>query len=749
MTTLNDSKERFTEPNNYGRPTIDPGVEVPSNTVVSETTAGLAAAAGVATTYSRGDHTHGSPAAYVAPVFAGTTPGDVPTSSGGVVTFLRADGAWATPPSFGASTAGYATASGGGTINFLRADGTWAAPPGGGISSLTAGVIPVADAGTSLVDSRITQVATGYSLVLGPGLTTDAGLVLYGSTTLGSVLQAFDTVGGTYSSPLCLRGGGTSTAYVKIEGTTVEVSKSLVVNGWSRLAEFALTLTNGANVNLPVASLGTHVRVTGPTASFSIGGFDGGADGAELVVYNSTDQAMTIKNQDPATTAVNRIITHTDADLVLPVNTSVARFIYNATDARWVLASTSAAGQYLGAIGFVPYQSLGGYLTASTLYHNAALNTFGFAAAAPLTTVDVGGTTGVRSSAWALANGLNSNMAAPTTSFAVVTAPTAVFSLGGIVSGVGENGKTLVIFNYSGFTLTIKHENTSSTAANRIVCPGEVDLTVASFSSVELRYYGAGTNRWLVTAISRQPAVGADGYVQFASGGHLTSDEGFQLAGTGTGMYLQLGTDLILARKTATTLQLGPSLATVAARKITGQSTRGGTDSNLRGGKFSSGGGAGTGTGGGGDTSLVTALPGAFGSTQNAYIDRMVYASLPVPLTNTVATEVATVSGPDLTGSGGILYYTVYATDGTDAQTRRGSAAWAAVVKAGVATVELGGIVETKAVSAGTLAVAVTAVGVSGGVSLRLAATTSLTPTTLEAWISMSQDGRWTMTTIG
>jgi hypothetical protein len=39
------------------------GAGVPSNTVTAETTFGVAPAAGAATTYSRGDHTHGSPAA--------------------------------------------------------------------------------------------------------------------------------------------------------------------------------------------------------------------------------------------------------------------------------------------------------------------------------------------------------------------------------------------------------------------------------------------------------------------------------------------------------------------------------------------------------------------------------------------------------------------------------------------------------------------------------------------------------------
>lgn len=95
--------------------------------------------------------------------FSGGAPGAVPTSPGGTVNYLRADGGWATPPGTGAPTsrqinttapltgggdltadrtlavsaftsgsAGVVPASGGGTTNFLRADGNWVAPSGGG-----------------------------------------------------------------------------------------------------------------------------------------------------------------------------------------------------------------------------------------------------------------------------------------------------------------------------------------------------------------------------------------------------------------------------------------------------------------------------------------------------------------------------------------------------------------------------------------------------------------------------------------
>ena len=60
----------------------------------------------------------------------GANIGLVPASPGGVTSFLRADGAWASPPQFSITAPGYAPVSPGTTTQFLRADGFWAVPPG-------------------------------------------------------------------------------------------------------------------------------------------------------------------------------------------------------------------------------------------------------------------------------------------------------------------------------------------------------------------------------------------------------------------------------------------------------------------------------------------------------------------------------------------------------------------------------------------------------------------------------------------
>lgn len=97
-----------------------------------------------------------------------------------------------------------------------------------------------------------------------------------------------------------------------------------------------VAVVNGANADVSLTGAGGFVKLTGPTGAFSISGFTGGVDGRELKVYNSTTQAMTITN-DATSTAGNRIITKTAADVVLAARQSSATFLYDSSQSRWIL----------------------------------------------------------------------------------------------------------------------------------------------------------------------------------------------------------------------------------------------------------------------------------------------------------------------------------------------------------------------------------------------------------------------------
>lgn len=107
-----------------------------------------------------------------------------------------------------------------------------------------------------------------------------------------------------------------------------------------------IAVANGANNNVAVTS--GKVRLTGPTGAFSITGIAAPVDargdvidGAELLLLNTTAQALTLSNLNSGSTATNQITTLTGADVVLPSRTSFARLTYDATSSTWILTDHS------------------------------------------------------------------------------------------------------------------------------------------------------------------------------------------------------------------------------------------------------------------------------------------------------------------------------------------------------------------------------------------------------------------------
>lgn len=731
---LKDSKDRLTDCIYFGDPlsaSVGSGF-VPTNRTIS-TTAPLAGGGDLSANRT-----------LTVDTFAGSTVGVVPASLGGVVTFLRADGTWATPPTFGTATVGYATASGGGTTNFLRADGTWAVPPGTTIAGLTANFLTVATGATSIGDSRIEQITQGFQFY---GVYTSAGdfrslQVVYDAVNARYTIAPYDVSGVPHFTTLLLRGQGSS-AYLEMNTDRMDVV------GATYFREVAITLANGLNsdIVLPVPRMSHWHLIVGPTAAFSIGGItktpSAPVDDSEtLVIHNTTAQIMTIVNESLSSSANHRITTGTGANVVVPASQGSVTLIWSEGYSRWVLVSTYPAAQPTRTLGYVPYQNSAGNLGDSTLFYDSTNNRYGFATATPKATVDINGTLATRSYTQVAGAGLNSNLPAPTASVCLMS-PAGNYSVGGFVALSGEAGKRLTIRNASTRVMTIVNEDASSTAANRITTGTGANFVMpAAPCSVDL-IYDSVTSRWIVTNTSPFVAAGANMQVQYNVAGVLTGDTGLTVAGTGAALSVTLGTDVVLSRKAARHLEMGTPASTTGAQIFTGQSSIGGVTSNKAGGTLSIGGGAGTGTAGGGNTVLMTAYQGVSGNTQNTFAERMFYAASTKDLTDSTPVTVLEVSVDTETGAGGTFYYTIYATDGTDMQILRGSVEWGAVNKAGVVTAALGTPVEADCTPVGTLTVTVTAVdSTANSVQFNLNAASSLTTTVFEAWVAMRHDGR-------
>lgn len=140
-----------------------------------------------------------------------------------------------------------------------------------------------------------------------------------------------------------------------VERVTKRIQTS---DGTISLGDGTLTLANGANNNV-AAGYDTYMQVSGPTAAFSITGIvpvrgagntaQRGAIGRWLVLRNPTAYTMTIAHQSGSSSAVNRIITSTAADVELAAGTT-AMLIYNAAAARWHLVDMVALALTLSTL---------------------------------------------------------------------------------------------------------------------------------------------------------------------------------------------------------------------------------------------------------------------------------------------------------------------------------------------------------------------------------------------------------------
>ena len=100
--------------------------------------------------------------------------------------------------------------------------------------------------------------------------------------------------------------------------------------------ELGVILANGVNNNIAIGTAAI-IRVTGPTASFSVDGFAGGFAGRVLYVYNAAPQNMTANNEAGTSTAANRILTLGGASVTNGIG--AMGFVYSAIDSRWILVS--------------------------------------------------------------------------------------------------------------------------------------------------------------------------------------------------------------------------------------------------------------------------------------------------------------------------------------------------------------------------------------------------------------------------
>lgn len=194
-------------------------------------------------------------------------------------------------------------------------------------------------------DAGVTQESTGMTYTKGTGVFSVDG------TFIAAAAQANGGVGLKYIS-------GAIYGYTRGDGALgtgpfnfINNNALIMIQGGFSITHGGVTLVNGLNsdIGIQVGPSGddcSNIRITGPTGGFSVGGFavlfSGYYDGHLLYVYNTTNQTLTIVNEDVSSAAANRITTLTGGNVVLRANApSFATFIYDTAGSRWILTATN------------------------------------------------------------------------------------------------------------------------------------------------------------------------------------------------------------------------------------------------------------------------------------------------------------------------------------------------------------------------------------------------------------------------
>lgn len=133
----------------------------------------------------------------------------------------------------------------------------------------------------------------------------------------------------------------------------------------------------------------------------------------------------------------------------------------------------------------------------------------------PKTMLDVNGGVSFRESPVALnlSNGNNNNIDIGSTpySFYRITGPTNAFNISGIIPLSGSNGQLLTLVNTTSHSMTLVHDDTS-TSINRIFTPGGRNLVLTGINSTVTLQYNASLSRWIVQSYSDAGAYGRNVY---------------------------------------------------------------------------------------------------------------------------------------------------------------------------------------------------------------------------------------------
>lgn len=166
----------------------------------------------------------------------------------------------------------------------------------------------------------------------------------------GSASFSFILAGNTNASnAFLIHNNGASTTFFRVQANgfsafnpsgAITANTVLDVNGsFAIRATTPATLAAGNNNNYAIGNAGA-LRLAAPGGGSTITGIAGGVNGRIVIIFNVSANSIVIANQSASSTAANRIITGSGANVTLAADDAVQLW-YDSTTARWRMMNRS------------------------------------------------------------------------------------------------------------------------------------------------------------------------------------------------------------------------------------------------------------------------------------------------------------------------------------------------------------------------------------------------------------------------
>ena len=351
----------------------------------------------------------------------------------------------------------------------------------------------------SALDGKASAAATNVTRVVSLGGVT-------GEITLTGVNLTVATAAGSITLTAPAGGGGGDVASVNgLTGTVVLTHTSVSAASASHAAQH---MAGGTDLVLPVVTsatitasannysppTGDILRLSSSTAVAVVSGLAGGSSGAVRLLVNVSTNTIRLAHASSDSGATNRFSVAGGADLDLAEGESASAF-YDATSERWRVSGGAGGGGSTATGGIV---SINGYTATAVTLTSGDVTA---ASTSHMTTHRAGGSDELLPlvTSVSLTASVNDYSLPTGDIFRLSHTGTNTVNITGLATAVDGSSRLLInVSTGASSSYTIKHQNTNSTAASRVMVPWAGDYIISPNGGAALVIYDNTDSRWRV-----------------------------------------------------------------------------------------------------------------------------------------------------------------------------------------------------------------------------------------------------------